>query len=149
MKKLVLIMAVVAFTAGTLTFGQAPAKQAVKARENLKEEKKDVVVAKQELKTAKIDSAAAYQNLTKEADVKFKTNEKCITDLRSAVVKSNSKEQVADQKKISELEQKNNDLKKELANYKVTGTKEFSTFKTRFDHDLAIVSKDLKDFKVL
>jgi PHD/YefM family antitoxin component YafN of YafNO toxin-antitoxin module len=151
MKKLVLIIAVVAFTAGTLstTFGQAPDKQAVKARENLKEERKDVVVAKQDLKTAKIDSVSDYQKLTKEADIKFKSNEKCVVDLRSAITKSNSKEQVADQKKVSLLELKNNNLKKELAAYKVSGQKEFSTFKTRFDKDLNDLAKELKDFKVL
>lgn len=151
MKKLVLVMAVVAFTAGTLTttFGQAPDKQAVKARENLKEEKKDVVVAKQDLKVAKIDSTSDYQKLTKEADLKFKSNEKCIADLRATITKTNSKEMAADQKKVSLLEIKNNNLKRELADYKVSGQKEFSTFKTSFDRDLANLSKELKDFKVL
>lgn len=151
MKKLVLFMAVAAFTAGTLStsFGQVPDKEAVKARETLKEEKKDVVVAKQDLKTAKLDSVTDYQKLTKEAGIKFKSNEKCIADLRSSITKSNSKEQVADQKKVSLLEVKNNNLKKELADYKVLGQKEFATFKTRFDRDLSELAKDLKDFKVL
>jgi Flp pilus assembly protein CpaB len=67
MKKLVLSLAVVAFLAGTVStsFGQVPDKQAVKARENLKEEKKDVVVAKQDLKIAQKDSVSEYQKLTK------------------------------------------------------------------------------------
>ena len=148
MKKLVLSMAVVVFTAGAL-FAQVPAKTAVKARENLKEEKKDVVIAKQDLKVAKIDSATAYQKLTKETDIKFKSNEKCIADLRAAITKSNSKEQATDQKKVSLLEEKNNNLKKELADYKVLGEKEFSAFKTGLDRDLSELAKDLKDFKVL
>jgi Ni/Co efflux regulator RcnB len=149
MKKLVLIMAVVAFTAGSITaFGQTPDKQAVKARENLKEEKKDVVVAKKELNTAKIDSVSDYQKLTKEADIKFKSNEKCVADLRAAIIKSNSKDKVADEKKVSIMEAKNTSLKKELADYKVSGQKEFSTFKSRLDKDLSDLAKELKDFKV-
>ena len=144
-------MSVVAFTAGTLTtsFGQTPDNDAVKARETLKEEKKDVVVAKEDLKTAKLDSVADYQKLTKEADIKFRSNEKSIVDIRAAIKKSNSKEMVADQKKVSLLEAKNNNLKKELADYKVLGQKEFATFKTGFDRDLGELAKELKDFKVL
>jgi Ni/Co efflux regulator RcnB len=151
MKKLVLSLAVVAFMAGTLStsFGQVPDKQSVKARENLKEEKKDVVVAKQDLKIAQKDSISEYQKLTKESEVKFKSNEKCIADLRAAITKSNSKAQATDQKKVSLLEEKNNNLKKELADYKVLGQSQFNTFKTEFNRDLNQLAKELKDFKIL
>jgi Flp pilus assembly protein CpaB len=151
MKKLILSLAVVAFMAGTIStsFGQAPDKQSVKARENLKEEKKDVVIAKQDLKVAQKDSISEYQKLTKESEIKFKSNEKSISDLRAAITKNNSKEQATDQKKLSLLEDKNNSLKKELADYKVLGQKEFTAFKTEFNRNLAQLAKDLKDFKIL
>lgn len=150
MKKLVLSVAVIAFVAGTLStsFGQVADKEAVKARENLKEEKKDVVDAKQDLKIAKIDSISEYQKFTKESDIKFKANEKCITDLRAAITKGNSKELAADQKKVGLLEVKNNTMKKELADYKLLGQAEFKTFKTKFNRDLDELGKELKDFKV-
>jgi hemolysin activation/secretion protein len=151
MKKLILSLAVVAFMAGTIStsFGQAPDKQSVKARENLKEEKKDVVIAKQDLKVAQKDSISEYQKLTKESEIKFKSNEKSISDLRAAITKNNSKEQATDQKKLSLLEDKNNSLKKELADYKVLGQKEFTAFKTEFNRNLAQLAKDRKDFKIL
>jgi hypothetical protein len=151
MKKLILSLAVVAFMAGTLStsFGQVPDKESVKARENLKEEKKDVVVAKQDLKVAQKDSVSEYQKLTKESEVKFKNNEKCVADLRTAIAKNNSKEMATDQKKVSILEEKNNNLKKELADYKVLGQVQFNTFKTRLNRDLDQLAKDLKDFKIL
>jgi hypothetical protein len=151
MKKLILSLAVVAFMAGTLSnsFGQVPDKQSVKARENLKEEKKDVVVAKQDLKVAQKDSVSEYQKLTKESEVKFKNNEKCIADLRASITKNNSKAQATDQKKVSLLEDKNNSLKKELADYKVLGQTQFSTFKAEFNRDLDRLAKELKDFKIL
>jgi hypothetical protein len=151
MKKLILSVAVLAFMAGTVStsFGQVPDKQSVKARENLKEEKKDVVVAKQDLKVAQKDSVSEYQKLTKESELKFKANEKSISELRAAITKKNSKDQATDQKKVSLLEDKNNSLKKELADYKVLGQKEFAAFKTGFDRDLAQLAKDLKDFKIL
>jgi len=144
-------MAVVAFMAGTLstTFGQVPDKQSVKARENLKEEKKDVVVAKQDLKVAQKDSVSEYQKLTKESEIKFKSNEQSIADLRATITKTNSKEMVNDQKKVSMLEVKNDNLKRELADYKVLGQTQFNSFKSEFNRDLAQLAKELKDFKVL
>lgn len=143
-------MAVVAFLAGSLStsFGQVADKEAVKARENLKEEKKDVAVAKHDLETAKIDSVSDYQKLTRESDVKFNSNEKRITDLRAAIIKSNSKEMASDQKKVGLLEDKNNNLKKELADYKVLGQEAFKTFKKKLNRDLDELRKELKDFKV-
>ena len=151
MKKLILSLVAVAFIAGTTltTFGQAPDKQAVKARENLKEEKKDVVVAKEDLKVAKNDSISEYQKLSKESAIKLKSNEKSIADLRTAITTKNSKDQVADQKKLSLLEVKNNNLRKELADYKVEGTTKFNAFKTEYNKDLDQLAKELKDFKVL
>ena len=151
MKKLVLSLAVVAFLAGTIStsFGQVPDKQSVKARENLKEEKKDVVVAKQDLKVAQKDSVSEYQKLTKESEIKFKSNEKSIADLRAAITKNNSKEQATDQKKVSMLEDKNNSLKKELADYKVLGETQFTAFKTEYNRDQDQLAKELKDFKIL
>jgi hypothetical protein len=151
MKKLVLSLAVVAFLAGTIStsFGQVPDKQSVKARENLKEEKKDVVVAKQDLKVAQKDSVSEYQKLTKESDIKFKSNEKSIADLRAAITKNNSKEQATDQKKVSIMEDKNNSLKKELADYKVLGETQFTAFKTEYNRDQDQLAKELKDFKIL
>jgi hypothetical protein len=151
MKKLVLSLAVVAFLAGTIStsFGQVPDKQSVKARENLKEEKKDVVVAKQDLKVAQKDSVSEYQKLTKESEIKFKSNEKSISDLRAAITKNNSKEQATDQKKVSILEDKNNNLKKELAEYKVLGQTQFTAFKTEYNRDQDQLAKELKDFKIL
>jgi hypothetical protein len=151
MKKLVLSLAVVAFIAGTIStsFGQVPDKQSVKARENLKEEKKDVVVAKQDLKVAQKDSVSEYQKLTKESEIKFKSNEKSIADLRAAITKNNSKEQATDQKKVSILEDKNNSLKKELADYKVLGETQFTAFKTEYNRDQDQLAKELKDFKIL
>jgi hypothetical protein len=151
MKKLFLSLAVVAFMAGTIStsFGQVPDKQSVKARENLKEEKKDVVIAKQDLKVAQKDSVSEYQKLTKESEIKFKENEKSVSDLRASITKSNSKEMVNDQKKVSLLETKNNQLKKELADYKVLGQTEFVAFSKEFNHDLDQLAKELKDFKIL
>jgi len=56
---------------------------------------------------------------------------------------------VNDQKKVSMLEVKNDNLKRELADYKVLGQTQFNSFKSEFNRDLAQLAKELKDFKVL
>lgn len=151
MRKLILSLTIIAFLAGTIStsFGQVPDKQAVKARENLKEEKKDVVGAKKDLKVAQKDSVSDYQKLTKESEVKFKANEKSIAALRDLITRSNSTEKAVYQKKLSLLENKNSDLKKELADYKALGQTQFATFKSKFNRDLDQLAKELKDFKIL
>ena len=106
-------------------------------------------MAKHDLAVAKKDSVTEYQTLTKESDLKFKANEKSIADLRTAITKSNSKVMATDQQKVSLLEDKNNNLKKELADYKELGQTKFTAFKTEFNHDLAQLSKEIKDFKIL
>jgi hypothetical protein len=150
MKKLFLSLAMIAFVAGSVStsFGQVPDKPSEKARENLKEEKKDVVVATQELKVAQRDSVTEYQNFTKESEIKFKSNEKSIADLRVRILKSDPKGQAAYDKKVNLLEQKNNDMKKELADYKVEGLTKFTTFKSEFNRDLDQLAKELKDFTI-
>jgi hypothetical protein len=151
MRKVILSVAALAFMMGTIStsFGQEADKESVKARESMNEAKKDVVDAKQDLKVAQKDSVLEYQSLTKESEVKFKNNEKSISDLRAAITKGNSKDQLLEQKKVSDLELKNNDLKRELSEYKVEGQIKFSTFKSKFNKDLDQLTKDLKDFKTL
>ena len=141
MKKLFLSLTMVAFIAGTVTtsFGQ----------EQNQEQKKEVVLAKQNLQVAQKDSVSEYQKLIKESDVKFKSNEKSISDLRVAIAKIDSSAQASNLKNVSALEQKNTDLKKVLADYKVEGQTNFITFKKEFNSNLDILAKELKDFKIV
>lgn len=141
MKKLFLSLTMIAFIAGTVTtsFGQ----------EQKQEQKKEVVVEKQNLQIAQKDSVSEYQKLIKESDVKFKSNEKSITDLRVAIAKIDSSAQASNLKNVSDLEQKNTDLKKLLADYKVEGQTDFTTFKKEFNSDLDLLTKELKDFKIV
>jgi hypothetical protein len=52
-------------------------------------------------------------------------------------------------KSVSILEQKNTDLKKVLADYKVEGQTDFTTFKKEFNGNLDLLAKELKDFKIV
>jgi len=141
MKKLFLSLTMIAFIAGTVTtsFGQ----------EQKQEQKKEVVVTNQNLQVAQKDSVSEYQKLIKESDVKFLSNEKSIADLRVAIAKIDEKDQVTNLKNVSAMEQKNTDLKKVLADYKVEGQTSFTAFKTEFNSNLDKLAKELKDFKIV
>ena len=141
-------MAIVAFVAGTASssFGQIPEKKSEETGKNLSEPKKEVVVQHEPI--AQKDSVSDYQKLTNESSVKFTENEKSIVDLRASITKGNSYAKDADQKRVDVLEQKNNDLKTELAACKAEGKAEFVTFKSEFNDELDLVTKELKDFKI-
>jgi Ni/Co efflux regulator RcnB len=150
MKKIILTMAAIATLAVTMatSYGQEPDKQSQKARENLKEEQKDVVDAKKDLAVAQKDSVSDYQNFKKESDIKIKNNEKSIADLKVKSAKISQKDQATYQKKVGELEQKNTTLKNELADYKQGTPDKWSAFKTEFNHDMNDLGKAIKDFTV-
>lgn len=141
-------MAIIAFVAGTVSssFGQIPEKKSEETGKNLSEPKKEVVVQQEPI--AKKDSISDYQKLTNESSVKFTENEKRIVDLRASITRSNSYSKDADQKRVDVLEQKNNDLKKELTGCKIEGKTEFATFKSEFNSNLDLLAKELKDFKI-
>jgi hypothetical protein len=150
MKKLIFTMAAITVMALTIasSFGQEPDKKSQKARENLKEEQKDVVDAKQDLKEAQKDSVSDYQSFKKESELKIKDNEKSIADLKVKSSKISEKNQAAYQKKVGELEQKNTKLKNDLANYQEGTLDKWTSFKTEFNHDINELGKAIKEFTV-
>jgi low affinity Fe/Cu permease len=150
MKKFLLSMALVVFIAGTLStaYGQVPDKKSEKARENLQDAKKNVIVAKQDLKLAQKDSVSEYQKFKSETDLKFRDNEKNIADLKVKISESISKDRVTFQKNIGLLELKNDRMKLRLADYKDEGKTKWTTFKDEFNSDLDQIGKELKDFTV-
>jgi hypothetical protein len=150
MKKLIFTLAAGAIMVLTIasSFGQEPDKKSQKARENLKEEQKDVVDAKMDLKEAKSDSVSDYQKFKKESDLKIKDNEKSIADLKAKSSKISQKNQASYQKNVGELEQKNTKLKNELADYKEGTPDKWTSFKTEFNHDMNELGKAIKDFTV-
>jgi hypothetical protein len=150
MKKTILTMAIMTMAVTlSMSYGQEPDKKSVKARENLKEERKDVVEAKKDLKEAQKDSASEYQKFKTESELKIKNNEKRLAELKVKQAKMNEKDRAIYLKKVNKLEQKNADLKMKLTNYKNNeGQTKWMSFKTEFNHDMNELGRALKDFTV-
>lgn len=128
------------------SYGQVEDKKAAEAREDLKDAKQDVVGAKSDLQQAEQDSVADYQKFKKDADLKIKSNAKRIAELNTEILTMDAKDRDASQKRISELEQKNNSLKKKLADAKYEGPDNWSLFKIDFNKEMDKLAKSLKDF---
>ena len=155
MRKVILNLALAAgmVMAISSSYAQEPNKKSADAREDLNEAqkdvveaKKDVVEAKSDLKEAQQDSVADYQKYKKDAELKIKSNEKRIAELNAEFLKMDANDRAANQKKVGELEQKNNNLKKKLAEAKYEGPDEWSLFKIDFNKEMDKLAKSLKDF---
>lgn len=146
MKKLILSLAIIAFMAGTISisYGQEAHKKSEKAREDLKGSKQDVVDARQNLKDAQADSISQYKAFKKESELKIRNNEDRIEELKSRTPETTEKDRAAYHKNLSKLEQKNADLKQELAEY--NGESDWALFKTKFSSDLDGLGKSITDF---
>lgn len=142
MKRKILTSAIVAIMMGVSTsYGQEP--DTLKSRVNLP---KDSVDTKQ-VNEYPTDTISDYQQFKYDSESKFVENEKSIADLKTKQLNLSEKENEAYQKKVSDTDRKNKDLKKKLADYKKDDDNEkWESFKKEFKHDMDELGTDLKDF---
>lgn len=140
-------MAIIAFMASAISYGQETDKKSSKARENVKEAQKDEASSKKDLKEAQKDSVA-QQKFKKDSEKKFEANEKSIANLKVKIAKEKKASRAKYEKQLAGLEQKNTDLKKKLDDYNAEGKEKWAAFKTGFERDMDKLGKDLKGFTV-
>lgn len=151
MRKTMLSMAVLVFTVGTISasYGQDLDNKSVKAKENIQKPPKNVVVAKQDLKGAqKTDAISEFQKFRKESEIKIKSFDNRIGDLKVTFYQNKIKNKEAYQDNLNLLEQKNDNLNVKLAEYNVKEQNKWASFKLEFNHDLDEIGKSLKDFAI-
>lgn len=138
MKSLILTIAMAFFIAGAmLTSCNSPAEKVDNA-------KKDVIEEQKELDKAKADLAAEMANYRTETSVRMATNDQMIADLRLRIDKEKKETRAAFKQKIDELEQKNNEIKSKLDNYKWETRDDWERFKTEFNHDMDQLGEGFK-----
>ena len=143
MKKTIFILGVTVFMAGTIFMGCLSSDEKTKAaRDNVKDAKENVEVANQELLKAKQDSILQFR---KEAAERISMNKKSIADLKLKISKENKVIKAKNEKKLAELEQRNNKLEKSLSDYKEDGQEKWSEFKIEINHDLDEIGAAFQD----
>jgi hypothetical protein len=119
------------------SFAQSDRK-AEKARNEIKE-------AENDLKVAKNDSAADFLKFRNNSELAIKDNENRINELKKKKFENNKEEQEKYDRKVLDLEVKNNELKKQMSGSESIKTSNWSSFKREFSHDLGEFGNAFKD----
>lgn len=136
MKRTIVTIAVATFIAGTVFMSCNSSETKVKdAREN-------VIVAKQELNQALQDS---IQDFRLKSEVRFIEYEKQIVELKAKIAKEKSGNKSTYEKELAKLEQKNQELKNQLANFTDESQEKWDVFKTEFNKDMDNLGNAFKD----
>lgn len=112
------------------------------AKEELQEVKNDA-----NADAARVANAEEWQAFKNEAESKINDNETRIAELREKMKKSGKTMDSMYEKKISNLQDKNRELKMKLENYE-TNQSDWESFKTEFNHDMEEFGKAFKDLTV-
>lgn len=112
---------------------------------NNSEAAKDLSKAKSDLTDAKKEYNEKYEAFKNESNNKIAENEEIITKLKADIKKMGKNAQADMDKSLNTLEQKNQQLKEKITDYKEEGNDKWESFKTEFNHDMDNLGKSLKD----
>ncbi|MFM2049235.1 MAG: hypothetical protein RI955_1783 [Bacteroidota bacterium] len=104
----------------------------------------NVIEANKDLEKANQDYLTDIENYKKESTEKIDANNKSINDFNARIANEKADAKIAYKNKIVALEQKNNDLKKRLDDYKAEGKDQWKEFKSDFNHDMNKLNDDFK-----
>lgn len=124
---------------------QSSAKKIEKANDKVQEAKKDVLDAKYDLNMARQDSITEFEQFKKEVEAKITAHEKHITEFKARIANDKLENRAIYEKKLADLEQKNTDMKKVLAEYKAEGQTNWQLFKTEFQRDVDKLGEAFND----
>jgi F0F1-type ATP synthase membrane subunit b/b' len=139
MKKSIFSLAFTAFAAGTiLTSCNSSAEKVEKAKDN-------VEVAKEDLDQAKEDYNEEYAKFKLESEQEVTANDVRIAELKADINKVKKDVKVQYEATIASLEQKNEEMKTKMRDYKESGNENWQSFKREFNHDMDELGQALKD----
>ncbi|MBL0048239.1 MAG: peptidase M23 [Bacteroidetes bacterium] len=119
----------------------SPEKKVENAQENVNDANADLAKANDEY----LADIETYKKVT--AD-QIAQNEKELAAFRLKVRDEKAQARADYDKKIADLEEKNNSLKQRMADYKETGKDNWNSFKSEFSHDMDEFGKAFKDLGV-
>lgn len=149
MKKLVFTLAATAFFAGILfTSCNSPSQKIENAEDRVQNSQEAVIDAKIDLTMARQDSISEFQQFKTNYQNQIRTNEKTIAALKTNIADASQENKVAFEKKLTILEERNNELKVKLGEYKEGDKAQWESFKSEFKSDMDDLGKAFTDFTV-
>lgn len=118
----------------------SPGQKVEKAKEGLEE-------AKEDLLKAQTDSIADFELFKKEAEEQMAANDDVIAAFKRRSTQK-GKVRAGDMKIINELEQRNVNIRKKIADYTDADKNNWTSFKAEVRHDLEGLGSALKDVTV-
>jgi thiol:disulfide interchange protein len=122
-------------TAG-MTSCSSPEKKVEDAQTN-------VLEAKQDLQQARIDSANEYNVYREESEAKLRENDRQIAELKLQMKAERKEIRVKYEKEVVALDEKNENLKIKIKEYKEGDKSNWQSFKEGFNQDLDAVGKSI------
>lgn len=142
MKKTIFILAVTTFIAGAIFTGCQSSEKKVENAQDA------VAKANENLDEANQKYLADIEAYRKVITDKIDANNKSIAEFKLRINKEKKEAREDYKKRINELEQKNNDIKKKLDDYKAQGKENWENFKTEFNHDMDELGQAFQDLTV-
>jgi hypothetical protein len=116
--------------------------------DNLKDDQSEILKAEAELKTANEEFRIDLENYRIEIENKISANERAIEDFKISAAYNEKEDKSGYNKRIDEIEMKNMEMKRKLAEFKQDGSDKWKSFKTEFSRDMDELGKALKDLTV-
>jgi uncharacterized protein HemX len=99
--------------------------------------------AKQDLQQARIDSANEYNVYREESEAKLRENDRQIAELKLQMKAERKEIRVKYEKEVVALDEKNENLKIKIKEYKEGDKSNWQSFKEGFNQDLDAVGKSI------
>jgi len=129
--------------AGILISGcQSSQTREEQARDKLQDAEEQVVVANQELDQILNDSIQLFKTENGELIVSY---EQSIAEIKAKLKDAKEENRVNMEKKLAVLEQKSQEMKMKLEEYKADGEENWKSFKNEFSHDMEELGTAFKD----
>jgi hypothetical protein len=149
MKNSILVIASILFLTVTILSGcQSSATKVGNAEDKVQDAKNELADSQRDLYAIRLDTISNYEQFKIEAEKILIAQEKNITDLKARLASEKKAINVDYDKKLAELENKNSELERKLADYKDDGQDRWISFKAEFNHDIDELGKAFKDLTV-
>lgn len=145
-----LSMLSILFSALFLSSCQSSAQKSDAADAKVQDAKQDLQAAEKNATIAaqKQASAEEWAAFKAETEMKIKTNESMIADLKATMKATGKKMDAKYVESVEALEQKNKDLKNRMDAYGANTQSDWDSFKREFNHDMDALGQAFKDLTV-
>ncbi|MGM0622160.1 MAG: hypothetical protein ACQETJ_13995 [Bacteroidota bacterium] len=140
--------ATILFTGMLFTSCNSQSEKVENAEDNVLDAKKAVIKAESELSQTRQDSITDFQQFKTKYQNQISANEKSIADLRSNIEGAIKENKASYEKKVAELEEKNNALKTKLNDYNEEKKNQWQSFKTEFKRDMDELGEAFSAFTI-